>query len=53
MGVPADNPVVIAAEDPTSSDAQRCLQAYFAELKRMRVARDHGATSARLETGSD
>ena len=29
---PMDRPVVIAAEDPTSADAQRCLQAYFDEL---------------------
>ena len=29
-----DRPVVIAAEDPTSPDAQRCLEAYFDELDR-------------------
>jgi ribosomal protein S18 acetylase RimI-like enzyme len=29
-----DQPVVIAAEDPTTPDAQRCLQAYFDELDR-------------------
>ena len=29
-----DRPVVIAAEDPTSPDAQRCLQAYLDELDR-------------------
>jgi len=31
---PRGQPVVIAAEDPTSPDAQRCLQAYFDELDR-------------------
>lgn len=29
-----DRQVVIAAEDPTTPDAQRCLQAYFDELDR-------------------
>ncbi len=29
-----DQPVVVAPEDPTSPDAQRCLQAYFDELDR-------------------
>jgi GNAT superfamily N-acetyltransferase len=29
-----DQPVAIAPEDPTSPDAQRCLQAYFDELDR-------------------
>jgi ribosomal protein S18 acetylase RimI-like enzyme len=32
MSASDDPPVVIAAEDPSSADAQRCLQAYFDEL---------------------
>ena len=48
MSTSDDRPVVIATEDPTSPDAQRCMQAYFAALEAR--AREHGAMSARLET---
>jgi ribosomal protein S18 acetylase RimI-like enzyme len=34
MSASDDRPVVIAAEDPASPDAHRCLQAYFDELDR-------------------
>ena len=34
MSVSDARRVVIAAEDPASPDAQRCLQAYFDELDR-------------------
>ena len=34
MSASDDQPVVIAAEDPGSPDAQRCLQAYFDDLDR-------------------
>ena len=34
MTVSDDQPVVIAAQDPTNPDAQRCMQAYFDELDR-------------------